>query len=114
MNKHTKRDLSQAQFEEKATKLGFKKGFFMGYWQLASVPSMNVSVWNAGKRNRDRLRYLIAEDKRAAKHREIHPHGLCLSDKTVTEIITSPSGYKQEITHCVHCKCKMSKPVKRQ
>ncbi len=36
----------------------------MGYWSLASNPSMNVSVWNAGERNRDRLRYLIACDKR--------------------------------------------------
>jgi hypothetical protein len=65
-----KRDLSQAQFEYRATKLGFKKGYFMGYWSLASVPSMNVSVWNAGKRRRDQLRYLIAEDKKWAKREQ--------------------------------------------
>ena len=59
-----KRDLTKSQFEYRATKLGFKKGGFMGYWQLASNPSVNVSVWNAGDRNRDRLRYLIACDKR--------------------------------------------------
>jgi len=107
-----KRDLTQAQFEYRATKLGFKKGGFMGYWSLASVPSINVSVWNAGTRNRDRLRYLIAEDKRAKKHEETHPGGICQSDKTVTEIKTFPSGYQQEITHCKFCGCKMSKPVK--
>jgi hypothetical protein len=61
-----KRDLSVAQFEYRAAKLGFKKDF-MGYWQLASNPSVFVCVWNAGKRNRDRLRYLQACDRRESE-----------------------------------------------
>ncbi len=65
-----KRDLSEAQFEYRATKAGFKTQYFMGYWQLAQNPSVHVSVWNAGKRNRDRLRYLFACDKRETQRRE--------------------------------------------
>lgn len=59
-----KRDLTQEQFEHRATKAGFRKGGFMGYWGLASVPECHVSVWNAGKRRRDQLRYLMQCDKR--------------------------------------------------
>jgi hypothetical protein len=60
-----KRDLTQDQFEYRATKLGFRKGgFIMGYWSLACDPAMHVSILNAGRRRRDQLRYLIAENKR--------------------------------------------------
>lgn len=55
-----KRDLSKAQFENRATKLGFKKEF-MGYWMLP-VGRVSVCAANAGKRNRDRLAYLIREN----------------------------------------------------
>lgn len=61
-----KRDLSQQQFEDRATKLGFQKGGFMGYWRMASDPALHVSAWNAGSRRRAQLRYLIREDKKAA------------------------------------------------
>lgn len=58
-----RRDLSQAQFEARARKLGFQKEF-MGYWRLASAPNVHVYPRNAGDRRRDQLRYLIACDKR--------------------------------------------------
>lgn len=59
-----KRDLTQKQFEYRATKLGFKKGGWLGYWSLVSDPSIHVSVWNAGPRRRDQLAYLIRCDDR--------------------------------------------------
>lgn len=60
INKHMKRDLTQAQFDEKCERLGFRKVGFMGYYELADG-RVSVSVWNAGKRRRDQLRYLIKE-----------------------------------------------------
>lgn len=59
-----KRDLSKQQFEYRARKLGFEKVGFMGYWRLACNSSASVSVFNAGTRNRDRLKYLVACDRR--------------------------------------------------
>lgn len=58
-----KRDLTAEQFHYRATKLGFKPGGFMGYWQLPNS-TLSVSVWNAGTRRRDQLRYLLREEKR--------------------------------------------------
>jgi hypothetical protein len=59
-----RRDLTDAQFRYRAAKLGFKPEGFLGYWRLASNPNISVSIWNAGKRRRDQLRYLIACDQR--------------------------------------------------
>lgn len=34
------------------------------------------------------------------------------SDGVVTERITSKHGYKFDVTHCRHCGCRMTKPVR--
>ena len=59
------RDLSQAQFEAKCAKLGFKAQGFMGYYDLG-IPghSWHSSVLNAGPRRRRQLAYLLDERKR--------------------------------------------------
>lgn len=60
-----KRDLSEQQFRDAATKKGFTPGA-LGYWRLAP-PHSNTSVYrfNAGARRRDQLAYLMAEQKKA-------------------------------------------------
>lgn len=60
-----KRDLTQAQFEARARKMGCKPQGFLGYWLLPNG-STAVSVLNAGKRRRDWLRYLARQVKRHA------------------------------------------------
>lgn len=52
-----KRDLTAAQFEHRARKLGCTPEGFLGYWKLPDR-STCVSVLNAGRRRRDQLNYL--------------------------------------------------------
>lgn len=63
--KTNKRDLSEQQFRNAATKKGFTPDA-MGYWRLAP-PHDNTSVYrfNGGARHRDQLAYLMGEQKKA-------------------------------------------------
>ena len=60
-----KRDLSEQQFLDACRKRGFAPDF-LGYWKLAA-PHDNCSVYrfNAGKRRRNQLAYLMQEQKKA-------------------------------------------------
>lgn len=57
------RDISTAQFKAACERRGFvRQG--MGYYSMPDVP-VQVNVYNAGKRRRDWLAYLIAEHAKA-------------------------------------------------
>lgn len=59
------RDMSKAQFEEALARHGMRHVGFMGYVELG-IPGRRVScsLWNAGKRRRDQLAYLLREKER--------------------------------------------------
>ena len=62
------RDMSVAQFQTAASKLGFKPAGFFGYWRLP--PPFNkilICKGNGGERRRDQLAYLLHELDRAEK-----------------------------------------------
>lgn len=77
-----KRDLSQAQFEHRAAKAGFKKEGFMGYWQLSDGRT-SVSVLNAGKRWRDRWNYLLREDRKNRERETVSAHSVLNGSESV-------------------------------
>ena len=56
------RDMSQKQFEAECKRLGFKEDGFMGYYDIGS--GRHVSIYNAGKRRRAQLAYLIQQRDR--------------------------------------------------
>lgn len=61
------RDMTQAQFAEACERYGFKPEGFMGYYRLPGPYHICISVWNAGKRRRDWLAYLIRESEKAQR-----------------------------------------------
>ena len=56
------RDLSQAQFDAAAKRLGFEPVGLFGYFRLPNCTT-EVSVYNAGSNRRAQLAYLIAKAK---------------------------------------------------
>jgi hypothetical protein len=58
------RDLTQAQFDAKVKRHGFKPQGFLGYYALpAPYDYRHVSIYNAGTNRRAQLAYLLAHFK---------------------------------------------------
>lgn len=56
------RDMTKGQFREACKRHGFKPAGFMGYYELSG--GVSASLFNAGKRRRDQLAYLIRENEK--------------------------------------------------
>ena len=61
------RDMTEAQFDAACERAGFEPQGYLGYYRLPVPGRRSVSVYNAGRRRRDRLAYLHTCLKRALK-----------------------------------------------
>jgi len=65
------RDFTEKQFLDRLEKYGFGKPEFMGYVSLPEpFQNTHVSIWNAGKRRRSQLSYLLKEYDKALTKRD--------------------------------------------